>query len=142
MRYHNQYTSRQDNLISLMLGGVGHHRILPKRVGNKMHITTYSKIDIDDFEESWGIPHICPDMHSGQIPHPRGERLLDTLKAYGERLKNGNSRSATIGCPKKDVEFVQKELLRMIPFGKRGHIWVQPCGAFDWNHLMLVVSPK
>ena len=142
MRYHNQYTSRQDNLISLMLGGVGHHRILPKRVGDKMHIATYSKIDIDDFEESWGIPHICPDMHSGQIPHPRGERLLDTLKAYGERLKNGNSRSATIGCLKKDVEFVRTELLRMIPFGKRGRIWIQPCGAFDWNHLMLVVAPK
>lgn len=142
MRYHNQYTSRQDNLISLMLGGVGHHRILPKRVGDKMHITTYSKIGIDDFEESWGIPHICPDMHSGQIPHPRGERLIATLNAYGERLQNGNSRSAAIGCLKKDIEFVQKELLRMIPFGKRGRIWVQPCGAFDWNHLMLVVSPK
>nr|DAS74112.1 MAG TPA: hypothetical protein [Caudoviricetes sp.] len=142
MRHHNQYTSRQDNLISLMLGGVGHHRILPKRVGDKMHITTYSKIDIDDFEESWGIPHICPDMHSGQIPHTRGGRLLDTLKAYSTRLADGKSRSATIGCLKKDVEFVQTELLRMIPFGKRGRIWVQPCGAFDWNHLMLAVSPK
>ena len=142
MRHHNQYTSRQDNLISLMLGGVGHHRIQPKRVGNKMHITTYSKIDIEDFEEFWGVPHICPDMHSGQIPHPRGERLIATLNAYSERLKNGNSRSATIGCLKKDVEFVQTELLRMIPFGKRGQIWIQPCGAFDWNHLMLGVSPK
>lgn len=142
MRHHNQYTTRQDNLISLMLAGVGHHRILPKRSGDKMHITTYSKIDIDEFEESWGIPHICPDMHSGQIPHPRGERLLDTLKAYSNRLEQGRARSATIGCLKKDVEFVQTELLRMIPFSKRGRIWVQPCGAFDWNHLMLVVSPK
>lgn len=107
-----------------------------------MHITTYSKIDIDDFEESWGIPHICPDMHSGMIPHPRGERLLDTLKAYAERLEAGKARSVTIGCPKKDVEFVQRELLHMIPFDKRGRIWVQPCGAFDWKHLRLVVVPK
>ena len=142
MRHHNQYTSRQDNLISLMLGGVGRHRILQKRVGDKMYITTYSKIDIDDFEEFWGVPHICPDMHSGQIPHPRGERLIATLKGYSDRLTQGKSHSATIGCLKKDVEFVQNELLHMIPFGKRGHIWVQPCGAFDWNHLMLVVSPK
>lgn len=142
MRHHNQHTTRQDNLISLMLGGVGHHRIQTKRVGDKMHITTHSKVDIDDFEEFWGVPHICPDMHSGQIPHPRGERLLDTLKAYAERLETGKARSVTIACPKKDVEFVQRELLRMIPFGKRGHIWVQPCGAFDWKHLMLVVVPK
>ena len=93
-------------------------------------------------EESWGVPHICPDMHSGQIPHPRGERLLDTLKAYAECLETGKARSVTIGCPKKDVEFVQRELLHMIPFGKRGRIWVQPCGAFDWKHLLLVVVPK
>lgn len=134
MRHHNQHTTRQDNLISLMLAGVGHHRIQPKRVGDK--------IDIDDFEESWGVPHICPDMHSGQIPHPRGERLLDTLKAYAECLETGKARSVTIGCPKKDIEFVQRELLHMIPFGKRGRIWVQPCGAFDWKHLLLVVVPK
>lgn len=107
-----------------------------------MHIMTHSKIDIDDFEEFWGVPHICPDMHSGQIPHPRGERLLDTLKAYAECLEMGKARSVTIGCPKKDVEFVQRELLHMIPFGKRGRIWVQPCGAFDWKHLLLVVVPK
>lgn len=107
-----------------------------------MHITTYSKIDINDFEESWGIPHICPDMHDGLIPHPRGERLLDTLKTYSERLADGKARSVTIGVQKKDVEFVQSELLRMIPFGKRGRIWIQPCGAFDWKHLMLVVAPK
>ena len=128
MRHHNQHTSKQDNLISLMLGGIGHHRIQPKRVGDKIHITTYSKIDIDDFEEFWGVPHICPDMHSGQIPHPRGERLVATLNTY---------RVSQKGCRIRAERTPAYDTIR-----QEGRIWIQPCGAFDWKHLMLVVAPK